>query len=283
MSTETTRDSTDSLPFKPRRISIVGAGKVGEAIIEAVLKADFYPLENIRITTRTEKRAKQLYGLFGVEAITNEEAAATSDLILLCVKPQKAQEVLSEMAPKLSSGCVIVSIMAGITIAQIERWAQASCPVIRSMPNTPLRIRRGMTALAGGTHAGAEHLSFAKAMFNIMGRTVILDEKLFDAVTGLSASGPAFIYIMIEALAEGGVKAGLPRNAAIELAAQACLGASGMVLEDGRHPAVLKDEVTTPAGCTIDGILKLEEGGIRVTLIKAVEEAARKAKALGEE
>lgn len=283
MSTPTTQDSTASSSLNPARISIVGAGKVGEAMIEAILKANFYPLENIRITTRTEKRAQQLHGLFGVQAITNEEAAETSDVILLCVKPQKAEEVLTQMALSLRPECLIISIMAGITLAQLERWAQVACPVIRSMPNTPLRIQKGMTALAGGTHTEARHLSFSKAMFDTMGRTRIIDEKLFDAVTGLSASGPAFIYIMIESLAEGGVKAGLPRNVAIELAAQACLGASSMVLENGRHPAVLKDEVTTPAGCTIDGILKLEEGGIRVTLIKAVEEAARKAKALGEE
>lgn len=282
MSDQTQAESSPET-YMPRRLSIVGAGKIGEAIIEAVLKAGLYEAGDIRITTRTEKRAELLHGLFGVKAISNTEAASQSDVILLCVKPQKAREILAEMKDHLSPDCLIISIMAGITLSQLERWSEVPCPIIRAMPNTPLRIQRGMTALAGGTHTEVHHLSFAKAMFDTMGRTRILDEKLFDAVTGLSASGTAFVYVMIESLAEGGVKAGIPRSVATELAAQACLGSAAMVLETGRHPAVLKDEVTTPAGCTIDGILKLEEGGIRVTLIKAVEEAARSAKALGEE
>ena len=137
-----------------------------------------------------------------------------------------------------------------------------------------------MTAVCGGTAARPEHLQLGRTLFSRLGRALVLDEKYFDAVTGLSASGPAFIYIVIEALAEGGVKVGLPRQVATELAAQTCLGAAKMVLETGQHPAQLKDEVTTPAGCTIDGILKLEEGGLRVTLIKAIVEAAGRAREL---
>ena len=150
------------------------------------------------------------------------------------------------------------------------------------MPNTPALVGAGMTALTAGAHAGDEHLDLAERLFAQLGRTLVLDEKHFDAVTGLSASGPAFLYIAIEALAEGGVKMGLPRKVATELAAQACLGAGKMVMETGSHPALLKDAVTTPAGCTMDGILMLEEGGLRVTLIKAVVEATRRARELVE-
>jgi pyrroline-5-carboxylate reductase len=148
------------------------------------------------------------------------------------------------------------------------------------MPNTPSRIGCGMTAVCGGRWAQARHVELARDVFARLGRSLVLDEHHFDAVTGLSASGPAFLYVIIESLAEGGVKVGLPRTVATELAAQTCLGAAQMVLETGDHPAMLKDEVTTPAGCTIDGLLKLEEGGLRVTLIKAVVEASNRAAGL---
>ena len=148
------------------------------------------------------------------------------------------------------------------------------------MPNTPALIRRGMTALAAGAHAGPEHLEAALRLFRPIGHTVLVDEKHMNAVTALSACGPAFIYVIIESLAEGGVKVGLPRNLATELAAQTVLGAGAMVLETGEHPAKLKDLVTTPAGCTIDGLLELEEGGIRVTLIKTIVRSTQRAKEL---
>ena len=159
----------------------------------------------------------------------------------------------------------------------LETGTPADVPVVRSMPNTPSLIGAGMSAICKGAAAGEAHLETARGIFASLGRVVVLDEALFNAVTGLSASGPAFIYIVIEALAEGGVKAGLPRAVATQLAAQTCFGAAQMVLDTGSHPALLKDDVTTPAGCTMDGILELEEGGLRVTLIKAVVEATRRA------
>src|SRR5206468_1884545 len=149
-------------------------------------------------------------------------------------------------------------------------------PVVRAMPNTPALLKCGMSAIAPGKHARPEHLALARTIFDAVGRTVVVDEKHMDAITGLSASGPAFIYIVIESLAEGGVKVGLPRDLATELAAQTVLGSGAMVLETGEHPARLKDLVTTPAGCTIDGILELEDGGLRVTLIKAVVRATQR-------
>ena len=271
-----------STSYNPERVAIIGAGKIGEAIIEATLATKFYKASQITVTARSQKRLSYLTETFGVDTASNIDAVKTADVVILAVKPQLARKVITEITPGLNSNTLLISVMAGITLAQIDNWTGSVCPVVRAMPNTPLRIRKGMTAICGSVSAQSHHTGFAEAMFSTMGRTLVMDEKLFDAVTGLSASGPAFIYIMIEALAEGGVKAGIPRHLATELAAQACLGSASMVLETGKHPAMLKDEVTTPAGCTIDGILKLEEGGIRVTLIKAVEEAAIKAKALGQ-
>ncbi len=272
-----------STEFRPAKMCILGAGKIGEAIIEATLSTGLFKPEQLLVTARTRKRLEYLQTAFGVSTTDNRAGVREADVIILAVKPQLAKTVLTEVAGELNSSHLLISVMAGTTLSQLEEWTVGSCPLIRAMPNTPLRIKKGMTALCGNGKAGAHHLNFAESLFNTMGRTRIMEERLFDAVTGLSASGPAFIYIMIESLAEGGVKAGIPRHLATELAAQACLGSASMVLETGKHPAVLKDEVTTPAGCTIDGILKLEEGGIRVTLIKAVEEAARKAGALGKE
>ena len=170
----------------------------------------------------------------------------------------------------------MISIVAGLSTERMESLA-GDVPVARAMPNTPSRISVGMSAVCGGRFTTGEHLVQARDVFAHLGRCLVLDEKHFDAVTGLSASGTAFLYVVIEALAEGGVKVGLPRTVATELAAQTCLGAASMVLETGHHPALLKDEVTTPAGCTVDGLLTLEEGGLRVTLIKAVVEATRRA------
>jgi len=162
----------------------------------------------------------------------------------------------------------------------IEDALGAPIPVVRAMPNTPCQVGAGMTGICRGTHAGEAHLDVARQMFDTVGRTVVVDEKHMDAVTGLSASGPAFVYIILESLAEAGVKVGLPRDVATTLAAQTLLGAAKVALDTGDHPALLKDAVTTPAGCTIDGILELEEGKLRVTLIKAVVKATQRAKEL---
>jgi len=175
---------------------------------------------------------------------------------------------------------LVISVAASVPSRLIEQTLNADIPVIRAMPNTPCLLSCGMTALAPGAHATAKHLEMATAMFNMVGRTVVVDEKHMDAVTGLSASGPAYIYIIIESLAEAGVKVGLPRDVATLLAAQTTMGAARVVLETGDHPALLKDSVTTPAGCTVDGLMELEEGKLRVTLIKAVVKATQRAKEL---
>jgi pyrroline-5-carboxylate reductase len=214
----------------------------------------------------------------------NREGVKGADIILLTVKPQTVAEVLREIAPEVGAKTLIVSAAASVPTSYVEQQLAAASrnkhnkvAIIRAMPNTPAAIGSGMTAICGGSHARSDHLEIARTMFDAVGRTIVLDEKHMDAVTGLSASGPAFAYIILESLAEAGVKVGLPRDVATLLAAQTMKGAASVVLETGDHPALLKDAVTTPAGCTIDGILELEEGKLRVTLIKAVVKATSRA------
>lgn len=264
--------------FVGKRIAVLGAGKMGASLIHGLMEGHKTPPEMITATGRRQEVLAQLGERTGVQvSASNLQAIQGADIVLLCVKPQVVNQVLTEIGGGLVPDQLLISIAAGISTAMIEAQAGVEIAVVRAMPNTPVLIGAGMTAICGGRWAEESHVEMVRSLFAEMGRTVVLEEKLFDAVTGLSASGPAFVYVILESLAEGGVKAGLPRQLATELAAQACLGASRMVLETGDHPALLKDNVTTPAGCTMDGILKLEEGGLRVTLIKAVEAAARRA------
>lgn len=266
------------------RLAVLGAGKMGETLLRGLLDTGAVAAGDVVATAAHSATVERLGAALGIEATTdNRRAAAGADRVLLAVKPQAVREVLAEVGDLLSAEQTLVSIAAGVPIAFLEEHTRAPVPVVRAMPNTPALVGAGMTALAGGRHASPGHLAAAEELFRPVGRTIVLDERHFDAVTGLSASGPAFLYIVIEALAEGGVKVGLPRKVAIDLAAQTCLGAGQMVLETASHPALLKDAVTTPAGCTVDGILKLEEGGLRVTLIKAVVEAATRAGQLFED
>ena len=247
-------------------------------LLRALFDAGRLDAASVRATTRHADTGREVAKRLQVSVVTsNPEAVRDADLVLLAVKPQALGEVLDELRPHLQPRQLVVSIVASATLAFIERHLQAGVPVVRAMPNTPSLVGAGMTVLSAGTHASEEHVARARALFEAVGRVITLDEKHMDAVTALSASGPAFVYVVLESLAEGGVKVGLPRNIATELAAQTALGAAQMVLKTGEHPALLKDAVTTPAGCTIDGLLQLEEGGLRVTLIKAVVEATRRA------
>jgi pyrroline-5-carboxylate reductase len=270
-------------PLPLRRVAVIGAGKMGTTLIRALTAGGALDAARVVATARHRDTLDRVRDELGVAVtLDNRGAAEGADLVLLCVKPQQAEPVLGELAAVVGEDQLLITILAGVPLARVEERLGAAAPVVRAMPNTASLIGAGMTALCGGARAGARHLEIAERVFSRVGRTLVLDERHFDAVTGLSASGPAFLYVVIEALAEGGVKVGLPRQVAIELAAQACLGAGRMVLETGSHPALLKDAVTTPAGCTVDGILKLEEGGLRVTLIKAVVEASRRARELVE-
>jgi len=267
--------------FDNKRIAVLGAGKRGEALITGMLDAGIATKKQFIATAAHKERLDILKKKLGVDTtLSNGDAVRKAHFVLLCVKPQTVAEVLRQVADDLTPNHVVISVAASVTTKFMENILAKPVPVIRTMPNTPCFIKKGMTAIASGSHATADHVALARKMFDGIGRTVILDEKHMDAVTGLSASGPAFVYIIIESFVEAGVKVGLPREAATQLAAQMVLGAASMVLETGEHPAKLKDIVTTPAGCTIDGILELEEGGLRVTLIKAVVRATHRAREL---
>jgi len=263
-----------------KRVAVLGAGKIGGILLKALLEKGLLSPETTVATVQHEERANALREKLGIPVGTdNVTAARNADIVLVCVKPQVVQEVMEQIRPEISEEQLVISVAASVHTSQIET-ALNSVPVVRAMPNTPCVLGCGMTALCKGKFANAEHVETACTLFRVVGKTVVVDEKHMDAVTGLSASGPAYIYIILESLAEAGVKVGLPRDVATLLAAQTALGAATVVLETGDHPALLKDAVTTPAGCTIDGILELEEGKLRVTLIKAVVKAAQRAKEL---
>ena len=243
---------------------------MGGILLQGFLKNNLLAPDQIVATVQHPERATALSAQLGVEVTTDNLAAATgADVILLGVKPIQVPALIAEIQPGLAPGKLIVSFAASVTTAAIEAAAAHEIAVVRAMPNTPAMISAGVTAVCAGRFCAPEQMAVAQRMFATVGRTVVVDEKHMDAVTGLSGSGPAFLYIIIEALAEAGVNVGLPRDVATLLAAQTTLGSARMVLETGYHPALLKDQVTTPAGCTVDGILELEEGGLRVTLIKS--------------
>jgi len=267
--------------FPDLRVAILGAGKMGGILLQAFLKTNLVAPENIVATVQHPERGVALSAQFGVQVGTDNLAAAQkADLILLGVKPNQVTALMQLIRPALTPQKLVVSIAASVQTAAIEEAAGLQMPVIRAMPNTPAMLYAGMTAYCRGRYATDAQMQMAQRVFETIGRAVIVDEKHMDAVTGLSGSGPAFLYIIIEALAEAGVNVGLPRDVATLLAAQTTFGSARMVLETGYHPAMLKDAVTTPAGCTVDGILELEEGGLRVTLIKAVKRASQRAKEL---
>jgi len=263
------------------RVAVLGAGKMGGILLQAFLKQQILSPDQLLATVAHADRAAALSAQWGVEVSTDNLAVARrADVILLGVKPFQVPDLVEQIRPALTTDKLLISFAASVKISAIEQAAGIDIPVIRSMPNTPSMLGAGISALCRGRFVAEAQMAFAQRIFETVGRTVIVDEKHMDAVTGLSASGPAFIYIILESLAEAGVKVGLPRDIATLLAAQTTFGAAKMVLETGYHPALLKDAVTTPAGCTIDGILELEEGGLRVTLIKAVMRAAQRAKEL---
>jgi pyrroline-5-carboxylate reductase len=263
------------------RIAVLGAGKMGGILLQAFLKQNLFALEQIHATVGHPEKAIALSTQWGVDVTTNNlEATRQADLILLGVKPFQVPALIEEIRPALTKDKTIISFAAAVKTRSIEEAAGIEIGVIRAMPNTPSALGAGAAALCRGRFVSAAQMELAERIFKTVGRTVNVDEKHMDAVTGLSGSGPAYIYIIIEALAEAGVKVGLPRDVATELAAQTTFGAAKMVLETGYHPALLKDAVTTPAGSTIDGIMALEEGGLRVTLIKAVMRATERAKQL---
>jgi pyrroline-5-carboxylate reductase len=265
-----------------KTIAFLGAGNMAEALVKGLLRAKVAEPAEIMCTDRRVERGPELRERYGVRFTTsNREATERAELIVLSVKPQVMNKLLDEIAPVLNEKKLVISIAAGVPIAAIERKVGHGVRIVRTMPNTPALVGAGATALAAGEHATEADLAQAKALFDAIGKTVVVDETLLDAVTGLSGSGPAYIFLVIEALSDAGVKVGLPRVTAQELAAQTVLGSAKLLIETGEHPGRLKDQVTSPGGTAIAGLHTLEAGGLRTTLMDAVEAATTRSKELG--
>lgn len=256
---------------------------MAEALIRGLLASGTVTGEDISVSGRRRERTQRTAERLGVHAAAdNAECVQGADVVMLCVKPQVMAPVLAEVGAVIPSGALVISVAAGIPTGAIESHLRAGARVVRSMPNTGAIVRQSATAIAGGSNATEADLAAARAVFDSVGRTVAVDEVHLDAVTGLSGSGPAYIFLIIDALADAGVKVGLSRDVAMELAAQTVMGSAQVLLQTGEHPGRLKDQVTSPGGTAIAGIATLEAGGLRTTLINAVEVATRRARELGE-
>lgn len=263
------------------KIGFIGGGAMAEAIIGGVVGAGLLQSQQIFAADHKADRCRYLSEKYGIHASTDVQAFLQEiDMLFLAVKPQVADAAIEEVRDAVGPHVTIVSIIAGLSLAALEAHFAAR-PVVRVMPNTPVAVGAGMSALSLGKHADAKIGEIVLTIFSAVGKALILPEKSLDAVTGLSGSGPGYAFVMIDALADAGVKAGLPRKTAILLAAQTLLGAAQMVLKTGEHPAVLRDQVTSPGGTTIAGIHVMEEKGVRAALIAAVEASAEKSKAMG--
>ncbi len=265
-----------------KKIAIIGVGKMGETLLNSMIKNNLVKKENLAGSTAQEEHAQEINKKYGIMTyLNNKEMVLGKDVIILAIKPQTMKKVISDIKDVISERQLIISIAAATSTQFIEDCLGKNIPVIRAMPNTPALINEGMTVLCPGRYIDKRHIKMAMDIFGAVGLVeVIYREELMDVITALSGSGPAYTYIIIESLTEGGLRMGLPRELAQKLTAQTLLGAAKMVLETGMHPALLKDAVTTPAGVTVDGLMELEDGGIRVTLIKAVSRATEKSKEL---
>lgn len=271
------------------RFAVLGFGNMGRALVRGVLKAGLTPPENVIVTARTASRLTAAATEFGVQTTSNNRAAVGgADVVVLAIKPQSLEAVADEIRGAVSPDQLVVSILAGKHSDAIESLLKSDAdgpdlPVIRVMPNIPVMVDAGCSPFSRGPHATDDHVKIVEALLGSVGETAEVPEQLMDAVTGLSGSGPAYVYMMIEALTDGGVKMGLPRDVAIKLAAQTIYGAALVVKDTGLHPAILRDQVTTPGGTAIAAISDLERNGLRPMLISAVVTATQRSTDLSEE
>ncbi len=265
-----------------KTIAFLGAGNMAEALIKGLLRAKVAAPQEVLCTDRRTERGPELTERYGVRFSTDNLAATReAEIVVLSVKPQAMNKLLDEIGGALDERKLVISIAAGVPLEAIERKVGHGVRIVRTMPNTPALVGAGATAISRGEHATDADLAQAKALFDAVGKTAVVDEPLLDAVTGLSGSGPAYIFLVIEALSDAGVKVGLDRRTAQDLSAQTVLGSAKLLLETGEHPGKLKDQVTSPGGTAIAGLHTLEAGGLRTTLINAVETATKRAHELG--
>ncbi|WP_330174319.1 pyrroline-5-carboxylate reductase [Streptomyces sp. NBC_01498] len=262
-----------------KTIAVLGTGKIGEALLSGMIRAGWRPAD-LLVTTRRADRAAQLRDRYGVEPVTNAEAAKRSDTLILAVKPQDMGTLLDELAPYVPADRLIISAAAGIPTAFIEERLTSGTPVVRVMPNTPVLVDEGMSVISGGSHATPAHLHHTEEIFGGVGKTARVPESQQDAATALSGSGPAYFYFLVEAMTDAGILLGLPRAQAHDLIVQAAIGAAVMLRDSGEHPVKLREAVTSPAGTTISAIRELENHGVRAALIAAIEAARDRSREL---
>jgi pyrroline-5-carboxylate reductase len=270
------------MTIKGKKVGFVGAGNMGEALIKGLLAANLVPAKAVYATDVRLPRLKELDRQYGIQiAAGNTELVRHADVVILAVKPQILEAVLKEITHAVTRRKLLISIAAGVSTATIRAALGKDARLIRVMPNAPALVLEGVTAIAKAEGLEPGDLDIAGEIFSAVGRVVVLGEELMDAVTGLSGSGPAYVAVVIESLADGGVRMGLDRLTAMTLATQTVLGAAKLLLETGLHPGALKDMVSSPGGTSIAGIAALEEGGLRTTFIKAVERATQRSRELG--
>ncbi|GAA1970218.1 pyrroline-5-carboxylate reductase [Kitasatospora viridis] len=263
----------------PQRIAFLGTGKIGEALLSGLLRAGKRPAD-VLVTARRADRAAELAERYGVAAVSNREAAALADTLILAVKPQDMGALMEELAPHLTPGRLVISAAAGIPTRWFEARLPAGTPVVRVMPNTPVLVDEGMSVISGGSHATEEHLLRTEEIFRSVGKALRLPESQQDAATALSGSGPAYFYYLVEAMTDAGILLGLPRQVAHDLIVQSAIGASVMLRDSGEHPVKLREAVTSPAGTTISAIRELENHGVRAALLGALEAARDRSREL---
>jgi pyrroline-5-carboxylate reductase len=264
------------------KIAVLGGGNMAEALIKGIIASGTARPEQLVVNDISGERLEHLRKTYGIVIEkSTRDAAAGADVVLLSVKPQVIDVVLSKIGAVADRSKLVISIAAGVTIARIEKMLSADPRVVRVMPNTPALVLAGAAGVSAGTRATESDMALVQQLFSAVGRSVVVEEKLMDAVTGLSGSGPAYVFMIIDALSDAGVKAGLPRPLALELAAQTVYGSAKMVLETREHPGKLRDMVTSPGGTTIEGLHALEKGKLRATLMNAVEAATARSRELG--
>ncbi|MGW2819342.1 pyrroline-5-carboxylate reductase [Streptomyces sp. NPDC001415] len=260
-------------------VAVLGTGKIGEALLSGMIRAGWHPA-SLLITARRPERAAELNARYGVDAVTNAEAAKRADTLILAVKPQDMGRLLDELAPHVASDRLVVSAAAGIPTSFIEARLAAGTPVVRVMPNTPVLVDEGMSVISAGSHATPEHLAHTEEIFGGVGKTLRVPESQQDAATALSGSGPAYFYYLVEAMTDAGILLGLPRAQAYDLIVQSAIGAAVMLRDSGEHPVKLREAVMSPAGTTISAIRELENHGVRAALIAALEAARDRSREL---